>query len=151
MKIDAQFIHDLTPQTSRWFARAVAGVVASDGLIDEEEIDFLKISLKFLKNEHEVNEIIELVKNKKLPELSQLRDVNRPMAFRILLIVTKLAMYDLKFTKSEAEYIKHIAGRLGFNKYFQKHFLMWAKDTVSLDRRLDDLKKLAFKIDAEFS
>jgi hypothetical protein len=150
MNIDPKMLNDLTPQAKKWFARAVAGIIAADGVIDEREIDFLKLTLTFLKNENEVNEIVDLVKQKKLPILPQLRDINRPVAFTMLVLITKLAIYDFHFSKTEGEYVKQVATKLGFNKNFQNIFLTWASDTAALNKKMEDLKRMAFQSQPEY-
>ena len=144
MLIEKKFIHELTPHTRKWFAKAIAGIIASDNVVDSNELKFLELTIQFLDSKEDVHYIVELVKEKKLPTLTQLRDINRPMAFRILQICSKVAINDLRFTKNEAAYLQTIAARLGFDKNFQKKFLSYANESAKVNKMLKELQASAY-------
>lgn len=141
----------LPERTLRWFAQAIAGMVASDGVVDEKEIEYLRKAIDFLPHKNKVIEIMEQVKRRELPELTQFREGNRTIAFRLYLNLAKVAIADDVFTEGEEKFLIYVGGKLGFNKDYCKKFATWARNQASCDRALVKLADYAQKVPAEYT
>jgi len=143
-------VHHFPEQGLKWLAHGIAGIITSDGVVDDVELAFLRSAIGFLKNKHEIERLVEWVKNRELPELKQYRDINRHGAFRLYLILAKAAIVDDRFTKTEAQYLKYAGGKLGFSEKFCVDMLRWTQASMESNKRLKELKSMAERLDPEY-
>lgn len=144
------FFQAMPSVARKWFAHAVAGMISADGVVTKDELDYLEKVFQFLERREHIDNLIEMVKKRELPELYQLRDINRKMAHRLMMALARTAISDLKFTKGEAAYLKYACGKLGFNKFICDHLLTWAMDHIALKEREEKIKKLAISMHSEY-
>lgn len=135
------FTQQMSPQTKKWYAMSIAGAVTSDGVVDDEELEYLKIAISFLDDPNDINEIVTMAKERKVPRLGQLRNVRRQDAFRILLALAKIVAADNVITNGEKNYITMACGKLGFSKIFAKKLFTWLDANIGLNLERERLKK----------
>lgn len=148
--IDKNLGSALSPRASKWFAYAIAGMICADGVVDEEELVFLKQTINFLSDVDEINGLIEMVKKRELPDLQQLNEVNRKTAFQMLKGISRIAITDSRVAKSEEKFLKYAGKQLGFENHFIDRLIRWANGYYSLMREEENLQRLAVNTEAKF-
>jgi len=152
------FVAGLSPEAKKWYALAIVGAVASDGVIEDDEMQFLKIAIKFLDDVKDIHNLLLYAKEKKIPKLTQLRSVTRANAFRLIIALGKIVIEDDKMAPSEAEYLESVAAKLGFDEKVSGMYITFLKESIRLalmrkkvrdeeqrmKQELDKLMKTAF-------
>jgi len=126
-------ISKLSKNKKEWLANAICGIVCSDGIIDEVELAFLKKALGFIGEKETVIRMVELVKQKEVPELTSLKEVSREEAFKIYLFIGKLALSDARLTIDEVDFLRKIGANLGFKSTICEklnHIMMQARNLI---------------------
>ncbi len=137
------FADTLPKMVKRWFAHAIAGAITADGIVDDDEVQFLSKAIEFLDSEDEVHELLELVKTKALPELQSMSSIDRNQAFRMMATITQIVANDGKLSKGEVIYLKSVTKKLGFSVHFSTQLINWAKKSADVKREFSELKKAA--------
>lgn len=146
---DAAFIEKLPKHTKIWIARALAGMVVADGVVDKSEMDALKEAIGFLDDPEEIDNLLEIVKSRKVPKLDVIKGQREPAA-RILMHLARIAAMDDKLTPSEANFFIHAGTKLGFNEQFSKEILEWARKLIAIKKEETKLLKLASNLPPEY-
>ncbi|MGK5090979.1 hypothetical protein WDW89_03055 [Deltaproteobacteria bacterium TL4] len=102
----------LSYKERKWIALSIAGMVGADGKIDPSELDFLRMAIKFLDNKEDINSILQIAKEGKIPPLPPLK-IERNLTINILKHLTYLAIVDEELAPSEEAFLKHVAELLG--------------------------------------
>jgi len=97
-----------------WFARAIAGMIVSDGHVDQSELDFLREAISFLKDQTEVGNLMKIVKSNEAPKL-QVMKMDPKQAFIILKYLAMLIVADGKLSVNEVTFFQYVGKRLGFS------------------------------------
>lgn len=143
------FIEKLPKHTKKWIAMALAGMVVADGVVDNSELDALKEAIGFLDDTASIEELMDIVKSRKVPTLDVIQGQRGPAA-KILMHLAKIAVMDEKLTASEARFFIHAGTKLGFPEQFSKEILDWARAMVEVKKREMKLIKLACNLPAEY-
>jgi len=127
------FIKSLPDNTKIWYAHATAGMMISDGKLDDAELFYLKGVLMFLDDKEVREELIAEVKEKKLPQLDNLK-TDRETATRLLIELAIIGFLDDHLTKSEASYFMEVGEKLGFHRYFSKLVIDWGLKNAVVEK-----------------
>lgn len=141
--MSSEFAKNLPKSAKKWYANAIAGAITSDGQVDKEELEFLEKAIGFLETKEDIYELVSLVKNKQLPELAGMTNIDRGSAFRMIVTITTIVANDGKISKGEAAYLKDIVLKLGFEAAFSAKVLEWAVRNAQVRKEFADLKRLA--------
>ncbi len=102
----------MSREEKQWTANAIAGMVCSDGHVDESEMIYLKEAISFLEDREEINKLLSMVKKKQLQELSGIQmDPNQ--GFAILKHLAGISIVDGRMSPSEIRYFKRVGKLLG--------------------------------------
>lgn len=141
----ASNMNDYSPKVKKWIAYAITGAICSDGVVSQEELEFLKKAIDFLDDKESVYAIVEMAKEKTIPDLTYLsnEDVSRQQALRIMHLIGSIIIDDYKLTKTEKTYLEIVAHKLRFSNEFYKGFIDYLERAISLNIFKESLSKLA--------
>ncbi|MBF0280629.1 MAG: TerB family tellurite resistance protein [SAR324 cluster bacterium] len=108
-----EFLATLTPEVKNWFAKAIAGVIISDGIVEKYELEFLRQILTFLDNPADISALLDLVKAKQMPQLESLQ-IEKEKGFTILKYLIQFIVIDDDFHPEEEKFFRKAAKLLGF-------------------------------------
>lgn len=137
--------NDFSPKTKRWLAYAITGAICSDGVVSDSELDFLKQAIKFMDDKESIYEIIDLAKNKALPELSYLtaEDISKKQAIRIAFILGGIVTEDQKLKKGEKEFLKNALFKMSLSEEFYNGFIQYLEQSIKLSELKSTIEKVA--------
>ena len=125
-------VEHMSSAEKNWFASSIAGMIVADGRADETELEFLKEAINFLDNKEEINQIMAIVKNGTLPELSPL-EIDSKQAFLILKYLAQLMVADSDLSSKEIEFFLLIGKFLGFSNEILSKFWKSARSLLERD------------------
>lgn len=143
--ISDSFINRLPTGAKNWLAIAIGGMIVADGVVDEDELQYLQKALSFLEDHGVINSLVNNVKKKELPPLPQLT-ISGKEAFHMLKYLAAVAGSDSRFSRSEAGFLKSVGEKLGFDQAFIKEVLNLARMQAKVHREEDRLEKMAQNI-----
>ncbi len=123
------FISNLNKDEKKWLAYAVATMICADGVVAEEELKFLSQAIDFLDDPNDINLLVRSVKANKLPKLPCFKIADRILAFKIIRLITDVAMATTSDSMGEHEQqtLKEIGSRLGFDSTFIGEVINWGE------------------------
>ncbi|MBF0289989.1 MAG: response regulator [SAR324 cluster bacterium] len=107
-----RFLHFLEPAALNWVIKACIGLVNADGKVSKKEMNYMHSLVSTNKDKEQVHQIIEIIKARKIPQLNVLK-VGIEQSYKILEQLMQIAITDGTISKKEADYIKHLGGKLG--------------------------------------
>ena len=116
-------------ETKRWFAYAIAGMIASDGRVDDAEVGYLKEAIEFLEDPNEVTQLVNAVKTNRSFNLSPL-NCDSKQAFGMLKHIAGLSISDGKLTSHEIKFFKDTGRNLGFPQEVLNKIITMARDKM---------------------
>ncbi|MBF0352501.1 MAG: hypothetical protein HQM11_15830 [SAR324 cluster bacterium] len=140
-KVDESWLEQLSDDEKTWLAIAMAGLIVSDGVVDASELEYLGSTIAFVKNPDTIKQIIQLVRDRRLPPMKNL-NVSGLLAYQMLKTLSVVAVVDKKFSRNEAEFLKIAGNRLGLDPPFIEEVLKLAKIQVQFlreDARLNEI------------
>lgn len=137
-----KFTKVLPQDIKRWFAHAIVGMVCADGIVEPAEMEYLKKAVTFLDDAKEVDQLLDMVKNKNMPELMEMKAVDHAMAYQMMETLAKICVTEKELTDSEGHYLRYVGNRLGYTSAFCEHLVKWTADSCLLKKREKQLKKL---------
>lgn len=138
------FINNLPQVAKIWSAKAIAGIIVADGVVTNAELQVLRESISFLADGDEVNEIVNMVKDRETPKLEVLK-TDRATATKILISLAVVALTDNKLTPPEEQYFGYVAGKLGFEKSLAKMAMKWGREFMTVNKKKQAIIKEAEK------
>ena len=75
----------LSEDQKQWLAKAICGAITADGSIAPEEVEYLERALSFLPTQTDVKNMMQAVKEQKLPQLDRLPGATRELEVKIFL------------------------------------------------------------------
>ena len=75
-------LEEMSAEEKLWFAYSIAGMVVADGHTDPSEMNFLRDAINFLQDKEEINKIMVVIKEGKIPEMKPL-DIDPKQSFLI--------------------------------------------------------------------
>lgn len=134
MRVHPYFIQELKEQEHKnWFARAIVGLIVVDGVLNDEELEYLEHMIMYLEDPVLAEYLVQEIKDKNPPTLPILR-LERDIAISMLLEFMELVIIDEKIAKPEAGYFIEIAQKLGFDFSFARKILTWAIDLIKIEK-----------------
>lgn len=139
----------LNQDEKTWIAKAMGGLIVSDGYISEEELRILRESIKFLGNIELIEQIVAEIKNKKVSQIGALK-VDRTKSVKMLFFLARVALADNKLTLAGAKHFGVAAQKLGFSKNFAKRVIAWAREVYQVEKKGEGLMNEGQKTKALF-
>jgi len=140
MHIEAELLSILSSIQKKWLARAIAGIIVADKVVDKSEIAYLKEAIGFLENEEEINDLVNQVKGLICPPLGNL-EIKHKLAGRLLMNLAQITIVDNKFSRQEAEYLKQIAVKMKVGGKFTQQVLTWVHAVLEVHKLEKELLK----------
>ena len=148
IRLENEFIKNLSPEEKSWLARAVVNMINIDGKLDPNEMPYMHDAV-LLINENERGELLEHAKHRKLMELPNLND-DRKYAAEFLYYFASIIAADDRINIAEAEFFKVISAKLGFPDFAAKDVLKWTQDLIELQKQRKDFQKKLISIKAVY-
>jgi len=126
-------VEHMSSTEKNWFASSIAGMIVADGHADQTELEFLKEAINFLDNKEEITQIMAIIKNGNLPELSPL-EIDPKQAFLMLKYLSQLMVADSDLSSKEIEFFLSTGRFLGFSNEILAKF--WKSSRSLLERDL---------------
>jgi len=131
-------VETMSPETKKWFAHAVVGMIWADGRIHQNEIKYLRGVLGFLKDKELIQSVLEMIKQNMIPPLTSLQvDINEAIA--IMKHLTSISIVDEELAQSEETFLKDVAEKLNLPVDLPEKFITLAKKRLGGNRFLANL------------
>ena len=148
IRLENEFIKNLSPEVKSWLARAVVNMINIDGKLDPNEMPYMHDAV-LLVNENERGELLEHAKQRKFMELPNLKD-DRGHAAEFLYYFASIIAADDRINIAEAEFFKVLCAKLGFPDFAARDVLKWTQELVELQKTRKDLQKKLMSIKPVF-
>ena len=125
-------VEHMSSAEKNWFASSIAGMIVADGRADQTELEFLKEAINFLDNKDEISQIMAIVKNGTLPNLSPL-EIDSKQAFLMLKYLAQLMVADSDLSSKEIEFFLLVGKFLGFSDEILSKFWKSARSLLERD------------------
>lgn len=143
-------IEKLSEEAKRWTAKAIAGVIIADDVLKKEELKILREAIGFLDDAKLVNQIINQIKNRSLPELEQFK-TDRKTAVSIIMILAYTASADTELTHHEIDYVIAAGKKIGLAKKYTIRVIDWSQECVRVKIEQEKLLSDGHKSKAKYS
>jgi len=107
-------LEEMSAPEKTWFAHSIAGMVVADGRSDQTEMNFLREAINFLEDKEEINNIMTVIKEGKIPEMTPLV-IDPKQAFLMLKYLAQLMVVDFDLDTKEISFFLFSGKLLGFN------------------------------------
>ena len=107
-------LEEMSAEEKLWFAYSIAGMVVADGHTDPSEMSFLRDAINFLQDKEEINKIMVVIKEGKIPEMKPL-DIDPKQSFLMLKYLAQLMVVDADLSTKEISFFLLTGRLLGFN------------------------------------
>ena len=125
-------VEAMSSAEKRWFACSIAGMVVADGRTDKSEMEFLKEAINFLDDKDEVNNIMKVIKEGKIPEMGSL-EIDPKQSFLMLKYLAQLMVADSDLATKEISFFLLSGKLLGFSNDIQTKFWKSARALLEKD------------------
>lgn len=146
-------IGELLPEEQKWLARAVVTIILADGIIERNQVAFMKKLFKsFLEEEPKatLNEISDMLKKKITPKLESIKVERLDNLIFILDVLTASVFANGKKLKQETEKYFEVGRKLGLEVGTLSYRLSLEAEKERVKRKLSAVKEEIgdfFKID----
>lgn len=131
-------IESLPYEAKVWTAKAIAGVIIADDILKKEELKIFKEVIGFLEDPKLVNQIVNQVKKRSLPEPEMLK-IDRETAVKIIMTLTHTALVDTELTQQEIDYVLAAGKKIGLSKKYTMRIIDWNQNFVQLSAEREKL------------
>tara|TARA_B100000700_G_C14876260_1_gene775817 strand:- start:299 stop:766 length:468 start_codon:yes stop_codon:yes gene_type:complete len=154
--MDSQLTSGLQPQLLEdkqklWFANAICGAILADGSVAPEELEYLERALSFLPTSEDVENMMQAVKEQRIPELGRLPNSTRELEVKIFIDLTTVISVDNVLGANEIDYLLSVGGKLGFSREFTRIVIRWASEGIVWKRKMLHLIDTGISLEAEYS
>ena len=111
LRLEPDFINNLTPEGRRWLARAVVNMINIDGKLDPNEMPYMHDAV-ILIDESERAELLENAQQRNYMELPNLT-TDRKYVGELLYYFASIVAADSKISSSEVDFLKALGAKLG--------------------------------------
>ena len=137
-------IGDLHPEEQKWLAKAVVSIILADGIVEKNQIAFMKKLFKsFLVEEPKdtLNEISKMLKQKKAPKLGEIRVDRLENLIFILDVLTASVFANGKKLLQETEKYFDAGRKLGLEVGTLSYRLSLEAEKERVKRKLSVVKE----------
>ena len=141
----------LSEEQKQWLANAICGAITADGSIAPEEVEYLERALSFLPTQTDVKNMMQAVKDQKLPQLDRLPGATRELEVKIFIDLATVISVDNILGANEIDYLLDIGRKLGFGREFVRVVIRWASEGIVWKRKMQHLIDAGSSLEAEYS
>mgnify|MGYP003305834984 CR=1 FL=1 len=95
----------LSEEQKQWLANAICGAITADGSIAPEEVEYLERALSFLPTQMDVKNMMQAVKDQKLPQLGRLPSATRELEVKIFIDLATVISVDNILGANEIDFL----------------------------------------------
>lgn len=132
--LDSSFISQLSTEHRDWLAEAIVGIAVADKSVVASELLYVRSIMACIDEKEEVDKLVCMLKTLEAPTLENLK-IDREMAARIFLYLAEMAGIDNRLTQREADFLKYIGERLGFDKENINRVVLWTFEMVAIAKK----------------
>ena len=136
--LDPDFIECLSTEGKHWLARTLINMIMIDKTIHHTELSYLEDAIGLVDKDEEREELKQALKERKLLSTGNL-ETDRDYAGHFFYYLAMNVAADGKITKTEADYLREICGRLGFPPQSAKQMLSWAFNQVIMSKERQEM------------
>ncbi len=129
-----QIVNGLSKEIRDWVVNAIGSVVVADGIVEPNELIALQEAIRLLDSKEEAQNLMTLVKQKKLYEIEPIK-VPIETGASLFFYIASIAVVDGNLKKVEAEVLIKVAKQLGLPKEFSKTVMRWAHRQMEQNRK----------------
>jgi len=136
-------LSELVPTERRWLAKAVVAIILADGIVEDQQIKFMKRLFRQLLGEEPqdtITEIKNLLRKKEIPELEKLQVGNLDRLIFILDVLTASVFANGKKLKSEVDKYFEVGRKLGLEVGTLSYRLSLEAERERVKRKLTEMK-----------
>ena len=137
-------IETLSEEAKIWTAKAIAGVIIADDVLKKEELKIFREAISFLDDTKLVNQIINQIKKRSLPE-PEVFKTDRKTAVQIIMILAHAAFVDTDLSRHEIDYIVTAGKKIGLSKRYITRVINWNQEYVQIELKRDKLLSDGYK------
>ena len=145
----SDFLEKMSLEEKKWMAYAIGGMIVVDGAVDEQEVQHVRDAIDFLSDKYEIEKLITMIKKREIPFLETLQ-CDRSVAFEIISNLATTAVADGKFKRTEADYLKKICFKLGFDPSFSLEIMSWVTRLVEVQKERKKLADVARNLEVSY-
>ncbi len=135
---------ELEPKEQKWLAMGVVGIILSDGVLEQDQVKFIKkLCLVFLDEEPQetLEEIYNLLNDKELPELGDIEVADIEHLIFMLDILTAAVFANGKKLHEETAKYFETGRKLGVNIGTLSYRLSLEAEKFRVKRKLQEIKE----------
>jgi uncharacterized membrane protein YebE (DUF533 family) len=141
----------LSDQQKTWFAVAVCHAIVADGNIDPSELQYLEQALSFLSSKSQVDQLVQNVKDQKLPKLDRFPQATRDLEVRIFIELALITTVDDVISTREIDFLLTIGRKLGFGPEFSKVLIRWSSEGIIWRTKMHKLINAGTELPPEYA
>ena len=116
----------------------IINMLMIDKTIHHTELSYLEDAISLVDTDEEREELKQAVKERKILSVDNL-ETDRDYAGHFFYYLAMNLAADGKITKTEANYLKEICGKLGFPTQSSKEVLRWSVDQVKMSKERQEM------------
>lgn len=117
-----------------WVVNAIGNMVVVDGIVEEHELIALHEAINLLDTKEEAQNLMTLIKQKKLYDIEPLK-VPMEVGAQLFFYIAAISIIDGNLKKVEADLLLSIARKLGLSADFGKVVMRWAQRQMEANRK----------------
>jgi uncharacterized protein (DUF2225 family)/uncharacterized membrane protein YebE (DUF533 family) len=114
-----------------WYAQALISSIMCDGVIDKEEVSFIKMASSFIDDPKEKQKLMAFVKNKMVPPMKAPPNIPPGILGQIYIDVMMTISADENISYKEQAFLKQLADFCDFSKGKYDEILGWSNKGIT--------------------
>ena len=124
-------LDQLNAQQILWYANVLISSIMCDGIIDKEEVSFIKMASSFIEDPREKQKLMAFVKNKMIPPLTAPPNIPPDILGQIYIDVMMTISADENISYKEQAFLKQLAGFCDFSSEKYDEILNWSNKGIT--------------------
>jgi tellurite resistance protein len=129
-----EIVSDQPKEIRDWVVNAIGNMVVVDGIVEEHELIALHEAINLLDTKEEAQNLMTLIKQKKLYDIEPLK-VPMEVGAQLFFYIAAISIIDGNLKKVEADLLLSIARKLGLSADFGKVVMRWAQRQMEANRK----------------
>lgn len=129
-----EIVSDQPKDIRDWVVNAIGNMVVVDGIVEEHELIALHEAINLLDTKEEAQNLMTLIKQKKLYDIEPLK-VPMEVGAQLFFYIAAISIIDGNLKKVEADLLLSIARKLGLSADFGKVVMRWAQRQMEANRK----------------
>ncbi|MDH5560875.1 MAG: hypothetical protein OEY59_08475 [Deltaproteobacteria bacterium] len=134
-----RFMRELLPEERKWLARAVVGIILADGVVEKDQVVFMKKLFKVFDSQESretLEEVVGLLKEKKIPKIGELKVSGVEHQIYILDILSAAVFANGKKLRQETDVYFEAGKKLGIGPGTLSYRISLEAEKFRVERKL---------------